>query len=82
MSDYTGAAAPHAAGNGHGFGDEAATPRGQMLAQRFQQGAEYLRNLEPDEIRDEIESSIRARPLLSVGLAAIAGFLIGRLVRR
>lgn len=81
MSDYSGASAP-SAGNGQAFGDDADTPRGQMLAQRFQQGIDYVRSLEPDEIRDEIESEIRARPLLSIGLAALAGFLVGRLVRR
>lgn len=81
MSDYGGASAS-SAGNGHGFGEEAQVPRSQMLAQRFQQGVDYVRSLEPEEIRDEIESEIRARPLLSIGLAALAGFLVGRLVRR
>ena len=44
-------------------------------------GAEYLRSHDPDEMRDDLERSIRERPLLSVGIAAGAGFLLARLLR-
>lgn len=43
--------------------------------------AEYLRGHDPDEIREDLERSIRERPFLSVGLAAGAGFLLARLLR-
>ena len=44
-------------------------------------GAEYLRSHDPDAMRDDLERSIRQRPLLSVGIAAGAGFLLARLLR-
>ncbi|HEX6135293.1 MAG TPA: hypothetical protein VFZ24_15090 [Longimicrobiales bacterium] len=44
-------------------------------------GAEYLRSHDPNEMRDDLEQSIRQRPLLSVGLAIGAGFLLARLLR-
>lgn len=44
-------------------------------------GAEYLRSHDPDAMRDDLERSIRERPLLSVGIAAGAGFLLARLLR-
>ena len=44
-------------------------------------GAEYLRSHDPDAMRDDLERSIRDRPLLSVGIAAGAGFLLARLLR-
>jgi ElaB/YqjD/DUF883 family membrane-anchored ribosome-binding protein len=44
-------------------------------------GAEYLRSHDPDEMRDDLERSIRERPLLSVGIAVGAGFLLARLLR-
>jgi ElaB/YqjD/DUF883 family membrane-anchored ribosome-binding protein len=44
-------------------------------------GAHYLRDHEVDEMRDDLEHAIRARPLLSVGIAAGAGFLLARILR-
>jgi ElaB/YqjD/DUF883 family membrane-anchored ribosome-binding protein len=43
--------------------------------------AQYLRSHEPNEMRDDLERSIRERPLLSIGIAAGAGFLLARLLR-
>ncbi|HUF50604.1 MAG TPA: hypothetical protein VMN60_07225 [Longimicrobiales bacterium] len=44
-------------------------------------GAEYIRSHEPQEMRDDLEDAIRQRPLLSVGVAVGAGFLLARLMR-
>lgn len=44
-------------------------------------GAEYIRSRDPQEMRDDLERSIRAKPLLSVGIALGAGFLLARLLR-
>lgn len=44
-------------------------------------GADYFRNREPDEMREDLEHAIRERPLVSVGLAAGVGFLLARLLR-
>lgn len=43
--------------------------------------AEYIRSHDTAEMRDDLERAIRDRPLVSVGLAIGAGFLIGRLLR-
>src|SRR5690606_20149599 len=43
--------------------------------------AQYLREHDVTEMRDDLERSIRDRPLLSVGIAAGAGFLLARLLR-
>ena len=44
-------------------------------------GADYIRSHEVDEMRDDLENAIRHRPLLSIGIAAGAGFLLARLLR-
>ncbi|HSJ08678.1 MAG TPA: hypothetical protein VK928_02165 [Longimicrobiales bacterium] len=44
-------------------------------------GADYIRTHDPDQMRDDLENTIRERPLLSVGLAVGAGFLLARLLR-
>jgi ElaB/YqjD/DUF883 family membrane-anchored ribosome-binding protein len=44
-------------------------------------GAEYIRDHDMADMRDDLERSIRERPLLSVGVAVGAGFLLARLLR-
>jgi ElaB/YqjD/DUF883 family membrane-anchored ribosome-binding protein len=43
--------------------------------------ADYLRTHDAGEMRDDLERAIRDRPLLSVGMAVGAGFLLARLMR-
>jgi ElaB/YqjD/DUF883 family membrane-anchored ribosome-binding protein len=43
--------------------------------------ADYLRTHDTEEMRDDLERAIRDRPLLSVGIAAGAGFLLARILR-
>jgi membrane protein len=43
--------------------------------------AEYLRSHDVDEMRDDLERQIRERPLISVGIALGAGFLLARMLR-
>ena len=64
-----------------GYPQEGLPGRTGELARRLQEGADYFRGLQPDELRTEVEERIRARPLLSVAVAATAGFLLGRLLR-
>lgn len=65
-----------------GYPREGLPGRTGELARRLQEGADYFRGLQPDELRMEVEEKIRARPLISVAVAATAGFLLGRLLRR
>ncbi|MEX1184271.1 MAG: hypothetical protein WEF86_13645 [Gemmatimonadota bacterium] len=59
--------------------------RAGQVAQRtsaiLDSGADYIRAREPAEMRDDLEEAIRARPLLSVGMALGAGFLLAKLFR-
>jgi ElaB/YqjD/DUF883 family membrane-anchored ribosome-binding protein len=50
-------------------------------SETLDRGADYIRNHEVDEMRDDLENAIRQRPLLSIGIAAGAGFLLARLFR-
>src|SRR5688500_15175227 len=50
-------------------------------SETLDRGADYIRNHEVDEMRDDLENAIRLRPLLSIGIAAGAGFLLARLFR-
>lgn len=43
--------------------------------------AEYLRSHDVDDMRDDLERQIRDRPLVSVGVALGAGFLLARILR-
>ncbi len=48
----------------------------------FEAGADYLREHEWDEIREEVEARVRERPLASLALAAAGGFVLARIFRR
>ena len=50
--------------------------------------ADYVRKIDVDGVQDELdyrvrqaEDSVRARPLLSVAVALLAGFMVGRAFR-
>jgi ElaB/YqjD/DUF883 family membrane-anchored ribosome-binding protein len=43
--------------------------------------ADYLRTHDASEMRDDLEHAIRERPLMSVGVALGAGFLLARILR-
>ena len=53
----------------------------ELPASVLERGRELIENVDVAEIRADIEDSIRARPFLSICLAAAAGFLVGRLIR-
>jgi ElaB/YqjD/DUF883 family membrane-anchored ribosome-binding protein len=59
--------------------------RAGQVALRASEGlntsADYLRSHDPAEMRDDLETAIRDRPLFSVGIAVGAGFLLARLLR-
>jgi ElaB/YqjD/DUF883 family membrane-anchored ribosome-binding protein len=42
--------------------------------------AEYVRTHDLGEVRDDLEQQIRAHPLVSVGIALGAGYLLGRIL--
>jgi hypothetical protein len=50
-------------------------------SETIDRGADYLRSHEVEDMRDDLEDAIRHRPLLSIGIAAGAGFLLARLLR-
>lgn len=50
-------------------------------SEAIDESAEYIRSHDMTEMRDDLERAIRDRPLVSVGIAIGAGFLIGRLLR-
>ena len=56
-------------------------PLSGVLTERMGRGADWLEQLDPQRIREDVEHGIRAHPLLSVTLAVCAGFLLGRLLR-
>jgi ElaB/YqjD/DUF883 family membrane-anchored ribosome-binding protein len=64
-------------GGVQGRAGEAAVRAGGAL----DSGAEYLRSHDMDDMRDDLERQIRGRPLVSVGVALGAGFLLGRMLR-
>jgi ElaB/YqjD/DUF883 family membrane-anchored ribosome-binding protein len=47
----------------------------------LEDGAEYIRSHDFDEMRDDLERQIREKPLMSVGIALGAGFLLARILR-
>ncbi|MGH7445193.1 MAG: hypothetical protein ACREKM_09965 [Longimicrobiales bacterium] len=47
----------------------------------FEAGAEYLREHDVAEMKHEVETRVRQRPLASLAIAALAGFLLARIVR-
>jgi hypothetical protein len=47
----------------------------------LESGADYLRDHEVDEIREELEARVRERPLASLAFAAVGGFLLARILR-
>ena len=82
MSEFsTPRLATHAAEDDVGYPSEGLPGRTGELVQRLQRGTDYLRGLEPDALRADLEDRVRAHPLLSVALAAAAGFLLGRTIR-
>lgn len=51
------------------------------VGQRVDGVAEWLEQREPADVLDEVASFARARPLVFIGIAAVAGVLAGRLTR-
>jgi ElaB/YqjD/DUF883 family membrane-anchored ribosome-binding protein len=53
----------------------------RRASETIDRSADYIRNHEVEEMRDDFEKAVRNRPLLSIGIAAGAGFLLARLFR-
>jgi ElaB/YqjD/DUF883 family membrane-anchored ribosome-binding protein len=53
----------------------------RRTSEALDSSADYLRNHDAAEMRDDLETAIRERPLLSVGMALGAGFLLARIMR-
>lgn len=47
----------------------------------LESGASYLRDHEIDQLREDFEGRVRERPLASLAIAAVAGFLLARMLR-
>lgn len=65
--------------NARSPGSAATRPRLRETFNRWGAAAERLQDRA--ELRDRVEQQIRARPLLSIALGAVAGFMLGRLLR-
>lgn len=53
---------------------------GEQVALRMDVAAVYLQERQSSEIADDMQSQIRAHPIRAVLMAAVLGFLIGRLL--
>lgn len=54
----------------------------QRVAGSVEATTEYVRSQDVDRIREDVEDYIRIRPLRSVAVTLLAGFIVGRLLRR
>ncbi len=54
----------------------------RSVAGRLHTGAEYIRSNDLNAIVDDASDSVKRYPVYALGLAAVVGFLIGRLVQR
>lgn len=65
--------------------DDTAGGGGPGVTQRVRDGmsgtVRYVREANPQELRGDVESQIREKPLQTLVVAGIAGFVIGRLLR-
>lgn len=53
----------------------------RRASETIDRSADYIRNHEVNEMRDDFENVIRQRPLIALGIAAGVGFLLARLLR-
>jgi ElaB/YqjD/DUF883 family membrane-anchored ribosome-binding protein len=53
----------------------------RRTSEALDNSADYLRTHDASEMRDDLEQAIRERPLMSVGMALGAGFLLARILR-
>ncbi len=56
-------------------------PAADRLGEGFDEAAEYLRETELEEMRRDLETAVRDRPIRSLAIAAVAGYLLGRILR-
>ncbi|MGH7477448.1 MAG: hypothetical protein ACRELD_14370 [Longimicrobiales bacterium] len=63
-----------------GFARRAA-PTARRVAESFDETADYVRATDVAEMRDDLVRAVRRSPLRSVLIAAVAGYLFGRVVR-
>ena len=58
-----------------------AEPLAYRVGDSLQSAASYVRDHDVRSMRDDVEVGVRAAPLKSLAMAALGGFLIGRLFR-
>ena len=61
---------------------ESARPIAEKTADALERGGSYLREASPSDVRSDLESIIRKRPLETVLVGLAAGFLLARMTRR
>lgn len=66
---------------GRGGSRKAAGQAAIRAGHAFESGAEYLRDHDVDEMKREVETRVRERPLASLAIAAVAGFVLARILR-
>lgn len=58
-----------------------AEPIAYRVGDSLQHAASYVREHDVRSMRDDVELGVRASPLRALGIAAVGGFLLGRLLR-
>lgn len=70
----------HRARDRGGFAGQA-EPIAYRVGDSFQSAASYVRTHDLDDMRDDVELGVRRSPIKALAIAAIGGFLLGRLIR-
>jgi hypothetical protein len=58
-----------------------AEPLAYRVGDSLQSAAAYVREHDLDDMRDDVEVGVRRSPLKALALAALGGFLLGRMIR-
>lgn len=58
-----------------------AEPLAYRVGDSLQDAARYLRGNDVRDMRQDLEGGVRASPIRSLAVAAVAGFLVGRMLR-
>ncbi len=56
-------------------------PAADRLGDGLEDAAEYVRATELTRMRDDLEDTVRSKPIRSLAIAAVTGYLVGRILR-
>jgi ElaB/YqjD/DUF883 family membrane-anchored ribosome-binding protein len=58
-----------------------AEPIAYRVGESLQGAASYVRENDVRRMREDVETGVRAAPIKSLAIAAVAGFVLGRMIR-